>query len=322
LIALLHVKDALFSMLHVPATKTVMDRYVGWIQEYLATKNITEKIAAKVTPATGDQFAIVFRPARNAPVVSAVTFSGNQVVPQGVLREAIAGVAVGSPYSEAGFREILNTAVRRVYEQRGRVRVSFPEIRTEPMKEPEGLHVFVKMDEGVSYDLGKVEVAGPTPVDPAALVKAGDFKTGDVANMDKVAEGLEKIRLAVRHQGYLDAKVTSDRKIDDEKKAVNVVVHVDAGPQYTMGKLTLVGLDLDGEAEVNRIWTMKEGKTFNPEYPDYFLNRIKEQQLFEGLGNTKADLKVDDKRHVADVTLTFKGEDPTKRPGRRGRVDR
>jgi len=321
-IAVLHAKDPLFSMLHVPATKTIMDRYVGWIQEYLATKNVTEKIAAKVVPTTGDQFAILFRPARNAPVVAAVSFTGNQVVPQGVLREAISGVAVGSTYSEAGFREILNTAVRRVYEQRGRVRVSFPEIRTEPMKEPEGVHVFVKIDEGISYDLGKVDIAGPTPVDPAALLKAGDFKTGDVANMDKVAEGLEKIRLAVRHAGYLDAKVTSDRKIDDEKKAVNIVVHVDPGAQYTMGKLTLVGLDLDGEAEVNRIWTMKEGKTFNPDYPDYFLNRIKEQQIFEGLGNTKADLKIDDKRHVADVTLNFKGEDPTKRPGRRGRFDR
>jgi outer membrane protein assembly factor BamA len=320
LIAVLHGKDPLFSLLHVPATKVVMDRYAGWIQEYLATKNITEKVAAKVVPTSGDQFAMVFRPARNAPAVAAVTFSGNQVVPQGVLREAIAGVAVGAPYSEAGFREILSAAVRRVYEQRGRVRVSFSEIRTEPTKEPEGVHVFVKIDEGESYNLGKVDVAPPTPVDPAVLLKAGDFKTGDVANMDKVAEGLEKIRLAVRHAGYLDVKVASDRKINDAKKAVDVLVHVDAGTQYMMGKLTLVGLDLDGEAEINRIWTMKEGKAFNPDYPDYFLGRIKEQALFEGLGTTKSDLKVDEKRHVADVTLTFKGEDPTKRPGRRGRL--
>jgi hypothetical protein len=63
---------------------------------------------------------------------------------------------------------------------------------------------------------------------------------------------------------------------------------------------------------------LKEGQTFNPEYPDHFLNRIKEEALFEGLGATKADLKVDEKKHTADVTLTFTGEDPTKQPGRRG----
>jgi outer membrane protein assembly factor BamA len=322
LIAMLRAKDPLFSVSRLPASKAVMDRYTAWVQEFLAGRNLHEKIAAKVTAVTADQFAIVFRPARALPSVAAVTFSGNQVVPQGVLREAIAGVAVGAPYTESGFREILNNAVRSVYEQRGRVRVSFPEVKAEPVKEPggaEGVHVFVKVDEGVSYDLGKVEVAQPTPVDAAALLKTGDFKTGDVANMEKVAEGLEKIRKAVRHAGYLDAKVTSERKIDDEKKAVNVVVHVNAGALYTMGKLTLVGLDLDSEAEINRIWTMKDGKTFNPDYPDLFLTRVKEQGLFDDLGATKADVKVDEKRHVADVTLTFKGANEGAGPGRRRR---
>ena len=121
----------------------------------------------------------------------------------------------------------------------------------------------------------------------------------------------------MRRAGYLDVKVTSDRSIDDAKKTVDVAVHIDAGAQYTMGKLTIVGLDLNGEAEIMRIWIMKEGKTLNPEYPDHFLNRIKEEALFEGLGETKADLKVDEKKHTADVTLNFKAEDPTKTPGRR-----
>jgi len=44
--------------------------------------------------------------------------------------------------------------------------------------------------------------------------------------------------------------------------------------------------------------------------------------LFEGLGTIKADLKVNAQAHTADVTLTFGGEDPTKKPGRRGRGGR
>ena len=70
-------------------------------------------------------------------------------------------------------------------------------------------------------------------------------------------------------------------------------------------------------SEINRIWTLKEGKIFNPEYPDYFLNRIKEQGLFDGLGDAHAETRVDAKKHVVDVTLTFKADDPTKpkRPG-------
>ena len=218
-------------------------------------------------------------------------------------------------------REILNNAIRPVYEMRGRVRVSFPRVRTEPTQDVQGLHVFVTVDEGQSYELGKVQISGATPVDPAALLKTGDFKTGDVANFERVNEGVERIRKAVRHAGYLNVKVTTERKIDEANKKVDVAVHIDPGPQFTMGKLTIVGLDLDGEAEINRIWTLKEGKPLNPDYPDYFLNRIREEGIFEGLGKTKSDLKVNEQARTADVTITFTAGNPDQKLGRRTRRD-
>jgi outer membrane protein insertion porin family len=317
--AVLAAKDPLFSTAKMPATKPVVERYVAWIQEYLTSKGVEDKIAGRVTAVGLDQFAIVFRPARNLPAVAQVTFEGNQVVKQNILREAVAAVAVGSPYTEVGFREVLNGAIRTLYEQRGRVRVAFPKIRVEPATDVEGVHVFVTVDEGESYVLGKVGIAGPSPVDPAALLKDGDFKTGDVANFDRVNEGLERIRKAVRHAGFLQVKVTSERKIDDAQKTVDVAVRIEPGPRFVMGKLNLVGLDLIGEAEMLRMWTLKEGQPLNPDYPDYFLVRVKEESVFEGLGKTRAELKVDDKNHTADVTLTFSAENPDQKPARRTR---
>ncbi|MBS1856842.1 MAG: hypothetical protein JST11_15850 [Acidobacteria bacterium] len=305
--AALAARDPLFSRANLPATKNVLDRYTSLVQQYLATKGITEPVAAKVVALSTDRFAIVIRPARGLPRVAEVTFTGDAVVPPAVLREAIHGVAIGSPYSEAGFREILNVSVRPIYEQRGRLRVSFPEVRAEGVKDVEGVRVFVKVDEGQVYELGKVTIAPPSPVDPATLLKAGDFKTGDIANFSRVSDGYERIRLAVRRAGYLNAKVSGERRIDDAKKTVDVEVRIEPGAPFTMGKLTLVGLDLNGEAEIKRIWTLKEGKAFNPEYPDRFLTRIREEGLFDNLGKTKADVKVNDDTHTADVTLTFGG---------------
>jgi outer membrane protein insertion porin family len=175
------------------------------------------------------------------------------------------------------------------------------------------------VNEGQSYELGKVAIDGPSPLAPDVLLKAGDFKTGDVANFDKVSQGLERIRLAMRRAGYLEAKVASERKIDNDKKAVDVAVQIEAGPQFTMGKLNIVGLDLNGEFEIKRIWTMKEGKPFNADYPDLFLTRVREEGLFESLGKTKSDVKINARDHTADVTLTFAGENPDQKPGKRGR---
>jgi outer membrane protein insertion porin family len=318
---LLGEKDPMFSSAGVPPTKPVLDRYLGWIQDYLTSKGSTEKVVARVDVA-GEGLAVVFRPARNLPVVAQVTFSGNKVVSQNILRDAISGVAVGVPYTEEQFRELLNTGVRPVYEARGRLRVAFTDIRTEPVSDVQGLHVFATVVEGDSYQLSKVAIAGPTPVRPEPLLKAGDIPTGDTANFDRVSDGLEKMRKVLVRAGYMDAKLSFDRSIDDAKKTVDVAIHVDAGPLYTMGKLTIVGLDLDGEAAIRKAFGIKEGQPFNPEYPQGYLKNIREEGVFENLGETKAENKINGKDHKVDVTLTFGGAPPQSKQGRGGRGGR
>ena len=314
--AMLHAKDPLFSAKKLPATKAILDRYVGWIHDYLAAKGNGEKLMARLNPVGTEQFEIVFRPARAYPSVAEVTFEGNKGVPQNELRDAIGGVAVGQPYTEDHFRELLNTGVRPVYEAHGYLRTKFTEIRTQPTTDVQGLKVFVTVEEGETYQLAKVAIAGPSPMSAAALLKAGAIKTGETANFDLVNAGMEKMRQAVQRVGFLDAKVTAERAIDDAKKTVSVGVHIDPGPRFLMGVLTIVGLDLNGEFEMKRIWGIKQGQPFNPEYPQAFLNSVREQGLFDNLGETKAQVQRNEKEHTADVTLTFGAAPPA---GKRGR---
>jgi outer membrane protein insertion porin family len=318
--ALLRAKDPLFSIASVPPSKPVLNRYMGWIQELLASKGSEEKVVARVDAAGGDKLAIVFRPARFLPVVAQVTFDGNKAVPQNALRDAISGVAVGVPYTEEHFRELLNTGVRPLYEARGRLRVAFTKIHTEPAKDVQGLHVFVTVEEGDSFQLSKLQIAGSSPLKPEDLLKAGDIPMGEAVNFDRISEGLERMRKALLHAGFMEAKLTTSRAIDDPKKEVAVTVNVDPGPLFLMGKLTIAGLDLDGEAEMQRIWAIKEGKPFNADYPQLFLTSVRERGLFDNLGNTKPEVKINDQDHTVDVTLVFAGAAPQTKQGRgRGR---
>jgi len=317
LIADLRAHDPLFQSDKLAATQPVLERYARWIQVFVAGKGEPdEKFQGMLMP-DGPEWVILFRPARDLPAVAQVTFEGNVVVPQNTLREAVAGAAIGAPYTEDSFRAILNASVRPVYEARGRVRVSFTKLRTEPVSDVKGIHVFVTVDEGESYELGKIAVDDPCPMDKSNLLREADFKTHDIANGERINAGLEKMRLALRRAGYMNAKVTMHRKLDDDKHLVDVFVDVDAGPQFLMGKLTLVGLDLNGEAEMKRIWTLQPGKPFNPDYPDLFLRRVKEEGIFDHLGNIKADTHLNESAHTADVTLTFSGQDPNAKPERR-----
>jgi len=311
-------KDPLFGSGKLPATQPAFDRYQKWVQEFLAAKGHPEKIAVGISPSGTGEFAVVFRPARSLPVVALVTFRGNHVVPSNVLHDAIIA-GIGAEYTEDRFREILNSSIRPIYEARGRMRVRFTELETEPATGVQGLHVFVTIDEGRSYTMGKITIDGQAPAEAADLLRKIDVKAGDVANFDKVDQGLETMRKALRRAGYLNAKVTAERVVDDGHESVDAAIHVDAGPQFTMGKLSVVGLDLEGEAEVLRIWTMKTGKPFNPEYPDYFLGAIRQQNLFDHLGKTTADVKLDYKTNTGDVKLTFMAEKPGEKPQGMGR---
>src|SRR5262249_11247036 len=203
----------------LPATQPVLERYARWIEEYLATKQIEEKIRGSVAPSAEGGYAVVFRPARPLPTVAQVTFEGNQTIAQDKLREAIAG-AVGAEYTEDVFRQILNAAIRPLYEKQGYMKVAFGELRTEPATDVDGVHGFVTVREGLTYEMGKVSIEGPTPIAADALLKAGEFKSGDAANVDRIAEGVERVRKTLRRSGYLDAVVRSDRRIDEGKKAM------------------------------------------------------------------------------------------------------
>jgi len=307
LTATLKAKDPLFAQGKLPASQPVFQRYVKWVQEYLAAKGIEEKVAGSVEPDRPGEFIITFHPDRPLPAVALIFFKGNQVVSQAILQDALQALAVGMPFTDIRFRDALTASVRPIYEARGRVRVAFPKIETEPNKDVSGLNVTVTVDEGETYNLGTVSIDGPTPLKPEELLNAGDFKTGELANFDKINEGIDRVKKALRHAGYMKADVAPRRTYDDEKHIVSLTLWVDAGTQFTMRKLTIVGLDLEGEAEIIRIWTMKPGKPFNPDYPDLFLKRIKEEGVFDNLGKTKADSKVNDQDHTADVTLTFNG---------------
>jgi outer membrane protein insertion porin family len=309
-------KDPLFAP-RLAATKAVLERYRQWIQEYVTAHNGKDKVIVKVTPAgvpSGPgEFVILFRPARSDPAVAEVAFEGNQVIPTSALQNTIAEVAIGLPYKEETFRQYLDSSIRPLYDARGRIRVAFTKVTVEKAKDVQGLAVKVTLEEGGSYELGDVRIEGAPHFEAGRLLKTAKFKNGDLADFDEVGKGVDRIKKVLARQGYMRNDVQIVRKIDDAKKTVNLALHIDEGPQFLFGTLHIEGLDLNGEAAIRKMWTHQEATPYNPEYPDYFLRHVHEEGLFDNLGETRAETKIDDKTHVVDVTLYFKYAPPVNR---------
>jgi outer membrane protein assembly factor BamA len=307
--AFLKSKDPLFTG-KMPGTPQVLKRTATEIEQYLEGKGHDDKVAGKVISPAVESFVIDFTPIRGLPAVSAVSFEGSRLIPAVELHNKISEVAFGQPFTENGFRALLESQILPLYESKGYMRVTFPKITTERSTEVTGVDVKVTVDEGVEYKLTRVTVRGESAAESARIIKMAKLPQMTVANFDDVIQAAKRVQDSLRHQGFLDARVTTDKKMDDDKKTVEFFLVVNGGPAYTFGKLTVNGLGLDGEAAIRKMWSVRSGDPFPEGYGDYFLRKVKEEGIFDNLGETKAKADIKADMHVVDVLLDFQGAPP------------
>ena len=291
----------------MPGTQQVIRRTNAEIEQFLQGQGHSDKVLGKMVAIAPEQFEVQFMPGRGLAAVSNVSFEGNKAISGPDLHNKISEVAYGQPFTESSFRILLQSQIVPLYEAKGYMKVTFPKIETMPSTEVTGIDVKVTVDEGVEYKLARVAVAGRSQSESAKILKQAKLPQMTVANFEQVREAAGRVQETMRHQGYLDARVTSEKKVDDEKKTVEFFLVVDTGELYTFGKLTVNGLGLDGEDAIRKMWSVKTGDAFPDGYPDYFLGKVKEEGLFDNLGATTAQKNVDLDKHVVDVTLDFKG---------------
>ncbi len=295
--------DPLFAS-KIPATKPELDRYARWIEEFLAQRNYHESVAGKVISENPSELVIVFLPAKGRPVVARAIFTNTGAVPAGAAQTAMYGVAIGIPYAEPQYRLLLDTTIRPLYEARGMIRVSFPKIEVEPAKDVDGLVVTTQVEPGPVYKLGKVSFRGAA-MSSGELDKLAALKTEQPVNFDDVKAGQQRIEQSLRRGGYLRVKTEVKRDARDAEHIVDLTFLITPGPQFTQGKLDIVGLDIVSEPVIRKMWGLQPGKPFNVDYPDHFLARVKEDGIFDNLKSTRSDTKVNDGQHTVDVTLYF-----------------
>jgi outer membrane protein assembly factor BamA len=313
--AYLKTRDPLFSG-KMPGTQEVIRRTTAEIEQYLAGKGHDDKVAGKVIATAPEHFEVDFTPVRGLPAVSAVSFEGSKVISAIDLHNKISEVAFGQPFTENSFRMLLESQIVPLYEAKGYMKATFPQITTQPSTEVTGIDVKVTVDEGVEYKLTRVAVFGKSAAESARILKTAKLPQLTVANFDEIRQAATRVQDSMRHQGYLEARVTTDKKVDDTKKTVEFFLVVDGGPQFTFGTLTVNGLGLDGEAAIRKMWSVKTGDSFPDGYPDYFLGKVKEEGLFDNLGATTAAKNTNPDTHVVDVTLDFKGAPQKPKPPR------
>ena len=293
----------------IPLTQSVLNRYNRALSHFFDGK---VEVVGRLSYAEPGEPAIVFRPAGERPRISQIHFTGFEALPSKVLFPTFADAAVGTEYSEASVRRLLDARIVPLYEAKGRLRVAFPKITAQPTEEPEvaGVAVAITIHEGPVYTLGDVRFAGDAAGQSRELARLVQWRQDETANFDEINAGLKSIAKRFQSRGYLHAAARAERSIDDQEHIVDLVVTVDEGALFTYGKLEVRGLDLIGEPAIRKMWGAKEGKPFDPDEPNAFLKQVRDALMFDNLGPTSSETKVNEQAKTVDVTLIFASSKP------------
>jgi len=287
----------------IPATPQVLNRYTAAIRQFFESK----LEAQGELSADSGALEIVFRPAGERARVAEVNLVGNKTMLTAPLLQKLSAAAVGIPYSEPLFRRVLDSAIRPMYDEKGFIAVTFPEITTKKADNNDGVVVTVTVNEGPVYKLGTITLAGLSQPELAQLAKLDEWHKGETVNFTNVDASVERIKQRQRAQGYLQAKASVARELDAQEHTVNLRITIDRGPQFTFGKLTIQGLDLNSEPVIRKMWKIEPGQPFQEGYPEALLQRIRDEGIFDNLGKTQADAHINEETRSVDVTLSFSG---------------
>ena len=300
--ALLKEKIPLYDK-RVPPTGPLVRMIGNVLQRFWIQQGNDSKIIGSLAPAIEDEFEMLFQPPSAIKTIAFVKFENGGDISALDLQRHFNQSAMGVPFSQPRLLELLHHNVRPLYEEKGRLGVTFCPCSSEPDTETQGILVNVHVEQGPLYVFGRTRFHEGVRFESSELSRRVKFQDGETANMKLVNESLAEMEKLLKAAGYLRAFGRYDREVNDAARTVDIVLDVRRGGLYTFNKLTITGLDIVGEAAVKKRWDLKPGDPFNASYPKIFLSRV--QGMFDNLSKTDSKASIDEESKKVDVELIF-----------------
>lgn len=208
------------------------------------------------------------------PTIADIEVTGNEDLQTEQLLETLdnVGLATGRIFRRAVL-DNLETELRQVYFSRGqygtRVESSVEEL------ERNRVSVKIEIDEGVIARISHMNIVGNEDFTEAELLKLlasgtrslNPFSSRDKYSRAKLSADTEALRAWYFDRGYLRFDITSTQvTISPDKYDINVTINVDEGEQYSVGEVSLAGLESDfgvDEEALLPLVRLKEGDIYS-----------------------------------------------------------
>lgn len=290
------------------------------IRHAVAELLLAHKIRAEIEylPATnerGAQAHHLFTAKGVQMPVCAISYPGASGVSEKELIDNSQSVT-GEDYSRESVTGFADVALRRVYHERGFLRVKFGEPSARLAKGAQGcgangVAVSLPVEEGLQYYWSGATWAGVAAVGAAELDAALGMRAGELANELKIERALHEVERAYGRKGYLAISLRPTPDFDEATRRVAYRFDVREGAQYRMGTLEVVGLPAADADRLKAKWKLRAGEVYDATYAEAFGKTVVAEVNKPGAGaHVGIGVKPDNAKLVADVTITVKFDSP------------
>jgi outer membrane protein assembly factor BamA len=310
---------------HVPLFKELLplggnlpDRVNQALQAILAEKQFPGHVSylREGDENGGPLSAVVYRVEEVSIRIRGVEFPGASPEQAELLAKAGRRLK-GAEYSRSTLAATAKFDLLTVYLQRGYLKATFgpSDARVVPESSSPAdtqttadvrVDAIVPVIPGKIYSTSGVDWKGNSVITTAQLAPLIHLPPSQPADAVRLLNDLEKVTKLYRSRGYITVKIKPDAQFDEDKSAVHYDLNVAEGDQYKMGELEITGLDSQTRTRMVEAWTLSEGKPYDADYPNTFLEDTRRILPGEVPWHAEIHESPDAKAKVVDVEIRFK----------------
>ncbi|MCC7192337.1 MAG: BamA/TamA family outer membrane protein [Phycisphaeraceae bacterium] len=137
------------------------------------------------------------------------------------------------------------------------------------------------VQEGQRYTVSSIKVAGNNIFTSEQILETMALKQGDIFSADLLTKTEESLGELYGKLGFIEARVEVKRLFHETEPKVDVIVNLDEGVPYTVGKMSVSGNDLTKDKVILRqVRGMKPGRRFDGTGIKITEQRLTESSLF------------------------------------------
>jgi outer membrane protein insertion porin family len=240
-------------------------------EKYIEKGFFLAEVTTKVEPLPNNEVAVVFQVNEHAKIsVREVRFVGNHALSDAELKAAMITQEgnIFSFFTNAGtYREDAfqrdEIVLQGLYFDLGYIYVKFGKPAIELSPDKRYIYITMLIDEGLPFDVSKIDVGGDLIVDKADLLPLITTKPGERFSKSRLQTDMNRLLDVYKDQGYAYANVTPDTAVNIADRTVELTYNFQKGNLITVEKIEIVGNTKTRDEVIRREMRISEGQLFS-----------------------------------------------------------